>query len=1822
MLCALVPALPAFAAIQGTDVGIGDYLQMGTYNGKPIIWRCVDIDDNGPLMLADKAVCVKCADSTGAFTTRGSHSTRPSNYPSNYWGDSNIRAWLNSDAAAGKVNYPCLFAPSIGEYKYDKEAGFLTNFPREDLSAVKDVTQKSILSYCDINNEGVTASYVNGDNVTGTELFGPEMVQTIEGVTANYDDAYAETFTDKMFLLDVKQLYAVYENREILGDEYYAGAYNLLNDGGEKINYWLRTPKSNDEGSLRISIPDGSIGECWASEPSSTGVRPAFYFNTESDIIYSGSGTEDDPYTRIRTFSGKSELTIEGGSNEDTTADLSKLMSYVDGTPTAGRFTYIIDGENTAKASIDGDILTVPKGLDAGGYSLTVKAVDKNLSYMLASDDYSYSPVTINIRIIIHDRGAIHIGEYIQLGEYDGEPILWRCVGFDENGPLLLSDKALGIKQADEAGDFLTNEGSHGNPNRRNAAGSNYYGDSDIRGWLNSDAAAGEVEWHTYPICPSYKNEAGFLANFEPEELGAVKEVTQKSIVSNTDLYMYENYVDWAVQETRTGTEEFQYVTDIEGIMANYDDAHSELLTDKMFLPDVKQLYTVYENRDVLGEDYYKGAYNSQSDSGEKVSYWLRTPKADTLQCMRIANPDGTVTDTSSDYGSGVRPAFYLDPEAALFNAGLGTAEEPYKRLKFKAKEGFTVSGDNGADTIADLSKSVVYENGTKTTADKFTYTIEGENTINASINGDILTIPKGLDKGEYSLTVMAEEKEPQTALASVGGYAYTPVTVNITVLIYDPGEIKIGEYVQMGTYNGPILWRCVDIDENGPLMLADRSVCLKKADCPGYGASYGSSHFTRLNNFSSNYWGDSNIRAWLNSDAAAGYVNWPCGFPPGFTDSYEDEAGFLTNFKPEELGAVKEVTQKTVLASYDIPDGVPASYVNSDNVTGSELFECVTDIDGVTANYDNAYAEAFTDKMFLLDVKQLYAVYENSGILGEQYYTRGANYWLRTANAQDVAEFRTVNTDGSVDKCGGHVYRVYGVRPAFYLDSSLAVFKSGGGTETNPYTVSRNTFGGEDSIKLSASYGYSGITADLSEYMAYENGADTAGKFTYTIKSENAIGASIKDGTLTIPKGLGAGEYPLTVEAVEKEPQYMLAGVDTYGTEPVTLNITVTIEKVAPTASVWANELVFKDRDQYLVTGKTDDGTLMYSTSKDGEYSTKIPTGKEVGEYTVWYKVIGDGNHTDSEPQPISVSIKNIESISITKEPANTTVLEGMPLDASGLVVTADCGDGETFEAHGYTLSGYDTTTPGDKTVTVTYAGKTATFNITVIAKSLTGIELTHKPDKLTYYQGDKLDIAGMVITAFYNNNTSAFINNGDCTVSGPTDNIGEQTVTVTYNGQTVEFTVTVLERPAPTQTVEMPLIETADFYGGKRVIISCATEGADIYYTADGTNPTTESAKYTAPIELTASAEIKAIAVKSGMNDSNAADESVTVEKAAAPVASVTGEVEVGTSVKLLCTTPGAEIYYTLGDSLEEDNYKKYTGEIVITGSMTIRAMAAKRGYAMSDGVTFTYTVAPPEEEPGDTNRVLLDAGESVCKAGRTFRLPAYVYSERAITDFRYTISFDSDKFEYVGFEAGDDVPVSDVSVTADEKSVTVRGTVNEFTAAEVCVLVFRAKPEVEVDGYVLPVSNIDVNTSDGSLTDIWYLEGYVTIIPEDTNIFADAYLTDAEDNILEYMEDVKGDLTAYILAQTAEIPENGEKISCDLILAFYDTNGALVMVNTTEAELSGSMDYFVKPITIPENTEIGDVKLMVWDKIGTVKPLTEVAPVVYPYSNDMGE
>ena len=131
----------------------------------------------------------------------------------------------------------------------------------------------------------------------------------------------------------------------------------------------------------------------------------------------------------------------------------------------------------------------------------------------------------------------------------------------------------------------------------------------------------------------------------------------------------------------------------------------------------------------------------------------------------------------------------------------------------------------------------------------------------------------------------------------------------------------------------------------------------------------------------------------------------------------------------------------------------------------------------------------------------------------------------------------------------------------------------------------------------------------------------------------------TVKDGETVIP----ATEYVVTYESNMNagDAKVIITDVEggnyiVSGEAPFTIvkaDATITKEPVAMT-------LTYTGAPQTLIAaGESLDGNLLYSI--DGvSYQTALPTGTLAGEYTVYYKVQGDANHTDTEALNLSVTI------------------------------------------------------------------------------------------------------------------------------------------------------------------------------------------------------------------------------------------------------------------------------------------------------------------------------------------------------------------------------------------------------------------------------------------------------------------------------------------------------------------------------------------------------------------------------------------------------
>lgn len=167
-------------------------------------------------------------------------------------------------------------------------------------------------------------------------------------------------------------------------------------------------------------------------------------------------------------------------------------------------------------------------------------------------------------------------------------------------------------------------------------------------------------------------------------------------------------------------------------------------------------------------------------------------------------------------------------------------------------------------------------------------------------------------------------------------------------------------------------------------------------------------------------------------------------------------------------------------------------------------------------------------------------------------------------------------------------------------------------------------------------------------------------------------------------------------------------------------------------------------------------------------------------------------------------------------------------------------------------------------------------------------------------------------------------------------------------------------------TQTVATPVISPAagTYASTQSVTITCATSGAQIRYTTDGSEPTTSSALYSAALTVSTTTTVKAKAFKSGMNNSATATATYTIgttQTVAAPVFSpAAGTYTSAQSVTITSATSGAEIHYTTDGSEPTTSSSLYTAPLTISTTTTVKAKAFKSGMTASATATAAYTIS----------------------------------------------------------------------------------------------------------------------------------------------------------------------------------------------------------------------------------------------------------------------
>lgn len=213
------------------------------------------------------------------------------------------------------------------------------------------------------------------------------------------------------------------------------------------------------------------------------------------------------------------------------------------------------------------------------------------------------------------------------------------------------------------------------------------------------------------------------------------------------------------------------------------------------------------------------------------------------------------------------------------------------------------------------------------------------------------------------------------------------------------------------------------------------------------------------------------------------------------------------------------------------------------------------------------------------------------------------------------------------------------------------------------------------------------------------------------------------------------------------------------------------------------------------------------------GETITPPTVTRDGFEFVGWYKdkqcTVPATDNDFIASKSLTFYAKWEEVVPTLQQITATYVGEDLPvggtLSKADVMVLAHYSNGTYKEVQDFTLSEIDTSTAGDKTVTVTYVEndvtKTDTFTVTVTQPApvvtLQRIEASYNGDEV--YVGEQPDVSKLVVTAFYSDGTSKVVTNFNAEATLDSSTAGDKNWQISYteDGVTVYciVTITVLE-------------------------------------------------------------------------------------------------------------------------------------------------------------------------------------------------------------------------------------------------------------------------------------------------------------------------------------------------------------------------------------------------------------------------------------------
>jgi hypothetical protein len=307
-----------------------------------------------------------------------------------------------------------------------------------------------------------------------------------------------------------------------------------------------------------------------------------------------------------------------------------------------------------------------------------------------------------------------------------------------------------------------------------------------------------------------------------------------------------------------------------------------------------------------------------------------------------------------------------------------------------------------------------------------------------------------------------------------------------------------------------------------------------------------------------------------------------------------------------------------------------------------------------------------------------------------------------------------------------------------------------------------------------------------------------------------------------------------------------------------------------------------------------------------------------------------------------------------------------------TGTCTAATLGTSATFA----TTVTFTPTATGTRTAVLTatdWLGYTGTANVTGAGSAQPAAAApTFSVAGGTYTTVQKVTISDATTGAaiYYTTNgttptTASTLYSGPITVSA-NETIEAITTATGYTNSSVSTAVYVINLPTAVTPTFSPAPGT--YTSTQSVTIADTTSGAAIYYTTDGSTPTTSSTLYSGAITVATTETINALAVASGYNNSTVGSGLFTINPpAATPAFSVAaGSYFTVQPVTITDATTGASIYYTLDGTAPTTSSTLYTGAISVGKPETLKAVAIAPNYSISAVASAAYVITLPAATP----------------------------------------------------------------------------------------------------------------------------------------------------------------------------------------------------------------------------------------------------------------